>query len=141
MTYPTESQQLLLRYALRANAAFSGCAACIMLVGNRPLKDFLGLPPRDNSLFILPAVLATFAFWLLLNARRSQIRIGEARIAVYLDLAWVALSVPAVLSTGLTSGGKWIVSVVSEIVLVFAIAQWQGIRKIVRASGTDARDA
>jgi hypothetical protein len=138
MTDPTEPRQLLLRYALRANAAFSGCAACIMLTLNRPLKDFVGLPPQDNSLFILPAVLVAFAAWLLLNARRPKIRISEARIAVYLDLAWVTASVPLVLSVGLTTGGKWVVSVVSETVLVFAIAQWLGIRKIVRASAAEA---
>ncbi len=137
MTRPLESQ-LLLRYALRANAVFSACAACITVVANARLKNFLGLPSGDNSLWVLSASLAIFAGWLLLNARRPQIRINEARIAVYLDLAWVVLSVPTVLSSALTTGGKWLVFVVGELVLVFAIAQWQGIRKIVRAGAAEA---
>jgi hypothetical protein len=51
-----------------------------------------------------------------------------------MDLAWVIGSYPLLLIVPLSTGGKWVVGIVAEVVMIFAIAQWVGIRRIRRGN-------
>ena len=74
--------------------------------------------------------LLVFAVGLLRNSSRLEVNQAEAWTAVAMDLAWVAGSV-AVISTGaLTVGGNWLVAVVADVVLLFAVLQVMGLRRV-----------
>lgn len=133
MNEPTVMNQGLLRKALLGNAAFSLLSAAIIVFFKNTLTGWLGIS-KDFDLLFLAISLVIFAAWLLGNAVRKQVKVMEARIAIAMDLAWVALSIPVVILAPLSSGGKWMVTVVAEIVLSFALVQWIGIRRITGAN-------
>ena len=54
----------------------------------------------------------------------------DAWIAVILDVAWVIGSYPLLFVVPFSTSGKWIVGIVAEVVMLFALVQWLGIRRI-----------
>jgi len=132
MNEQTSDRQNLLRRALRGNALFSILSGVVILVTNRTLAEFLGLP-GDADLTAVGIGLLAYAGWLLWNARQKTIRVVEAWIAVILDILWVIGSYALVFAATLSSGGKWIVGMVAEMVLLFGVVQWLGLRRIGRS--------
>jgi hypothetical protein len=49
---------------------------------------------------------------------------------VLMDLAWVLASSVLIFIVPFSTEGKWVVGVVAELVLVFAVLQFVGIRRI-----------
>jgi hypothetical protein len=132
MNQSVEESQGLLKKALTGNAVFSVVSGVAILFANRWLVKFLGLP--DNvSLAILGVSLIGYAAILWLNARRPTIKITDAWIAVIMDAVWVVGSYVLIFVVPFSVGGKWVVTLVAELVLAFAIMQWLGIRKIRKA--------
>ncbi|HXM19872.1 MAG TPA: hypothetical protein VN948_01235 [Terriglobales bacterium] len=132
MNQSNEEPQRLLKKALMGNALFSILSGVAILFANRWLVQFLGLPEKI-SLAILGFGLIGYAATLLLNARRPKIKITDAWVAVVMDLIWVVGSYVLILFVPFSVGGKWIVALVAELVLAFAILQWFGIRRIRRS--------
>ena len=133
MNQSVKECQSLLKKALTGNAVFSVVSGLAILFANRWLVKFLGLPDKV-SLAILGVGLIVYAAILWLNARRPAIRITDAWIAVIMDAVWVMGSYVLIFVVPFSVGGKWVVALVAELVLAFAIVQWLGIRKI-RKSG------
>ena len=133
MNQSVEERQGLLKKALTGNAVFSVVSGLAILFANRWLVKFLGLPDKV-SLAILGVGLIVYAAILWLNARRPTIKITDAWIAVIMDAVWVMGSYVLIFVVPFSVGGKWVVALVAELVLAFAIVQWLGIRKI-RKSG------
>ena len=129
MHQSVEERQRLLKNALTGNALFSVVSGVAILVANRWVVKFLGLPEKV-SLAILGASLIGYAVLLGINAQRSKIRITEAWVAVIMDVIWVVGSYALILAVPFSIGGKWIVALVAELVLAFAVVQWLGIRRI-----------
>ena len=129
MNQSVEERQGLLKKALTGNAVFSVVSGVAILFANRWLVKFLGLPEKV-SLATLGISLIVFAGLLWLNARRPRIKISDAWVAVIMDSAWVVGSYTLIFVVPFSAGGKWIVALVAELVLAFAIVQWMGIRKI-----------
>ena len=125
-------RQDLLKKALTGNAVFSVVSGVAILFANRRLVKFLGLP-EDVSLAILGVGLIVYAAILWFNARRPKIKITDAWIAVIMDAVWVIGSYVLIFVVPFSVGGKWVVALVAELVLAFAIVQWLGIRKIRKA--------
>lgn len=125
-------KQKLLRRALQGNALFSVISGVVILATNRTLVEFLGLP-RDASLTALGIGLLGYAGWLLWNARREKIKILDAWIAVILDMVWVMGSYALLFEVKFSSGGKWAVVLVAELVFLFGVMQWIGLRRIGRS--------
>src|SRR5215469_3851789 len=123
--------QRLLRRALQGNAIFSGISGVLTLAMNRTLAEFLGLP-SGVSLAPLGIGLLGYAGWLLLNARREKIKIVDAWIAVALDMVWVVASYALLFAVRFSSGGKWVVALVAELVFLFGVLQWFGLRRVGR---------
>jgi len=98
-------------------------------LANRWLVKFLGLPD-SVSLTILGASLIVYAAILWFNARRPTIKLADAWIAVIMDTVWVVGSYVLIFVLPFSVGGKWVVALVAELVLAFAIVQWLGIHKI-----------
>jgi hypothetical protein len=129
MSQSVEVRQRLLKKALTSNAVFSVVSGVVILSANRWLVKFLGLPEKI-SLAILGVSLMLYAAILWFNARRPKIKITDAWVAVIMDLIWVVGSYALILIVPFSAGGKWVVALVAELVLAFAILQWLGIRRV-----------
>ena len=57
-----------------------------------------------------------------------------------MDAVWVVGSYALIFLVPFRAGGKWVVALVAELVLAFAILQWLGIRR-VRKSTTSLNSA
>jgi hypothetical protein len=121
--------QTLLRKALVGNALFSIFSALTILAFNHWLVRFLGLP-EQVSLIVLAIGLIGYAVMLLLNARRPSIKVSDAWVAVVMDAVWVLGSYALLFTVPFSAGGKWLVVLLAEVVLTFAVLQIFGIRRI-----------
>ena len=129
MNQEIEESQGLLKGALIGNAMFSGLSGAAILLANRWLVKFLGLPDKV-SLAILGVSLIVYAAVLWFNAHRPKIRITDAWVAVVMDAVWVLGSYMLIWVVPFSLAGKWVVALVAELVLAFAVWQWLGIRRI-----------
>jgi hypothetical protein len=133
MENSSKERQQLLRRALLANASFSTISGLALVFAEREIVRLLGLPdtvslvPLGISLLVFAAVLVHFA-------RKKTINLLDAWIAVVMDAAWVIGSYPLLFVAPFSTAGKWIVGIVAEVVMVFALLQWLGIRRIRKAS-------
>lgn len=133
MENPSKERQQLLRTALLANALFSTISGLALVLAGREIVRLLGLP-ESVSLAPLGISLLVFAAVLVLFARKKSIKLSDAWIAVVMDAAWVIGSYPLLFVAPFSTSGKWIVGIVAEVVMIFAVLQWLGIRRIRRAS-------
>jgi hypothetical protein len=124
-----EERSCLLRKALMGNALFSTLSGLTILFAQRWVLRILGLS-QNASLLILGVMLILFAATLVINARRAQVKISDAWIAVGADLAWVLASYALIFVVPFSTSGKWVVGVIAELVFVFAVLQFIGIRRI-----------
>ncbi len=129
MNQSVEERQEFLKKALTGNAVFSVVSGVAILFANRWLVKFLGLPEKV-SLAILGVSLIGYAALLWFNAHRPKIKITDAWVAVIMDVIWVVGSYALIFAVPLSVGGKWVVALVAELVLSFAVLQWLGIRRI-----------
>jgi hypothetical protein len=129
MSQSVAERQALLKKALRVNAVFSVVSGVVMLSANRWLVKFLGLP-ENVSLAILGVSLIVYAAILWFNARGPKIKITDAWVAVIMDVIWVVGSWALIFVVPFSVGGKWVLALVAELVLAFAILQWLGIRRV-----------
>ncbi len=123
----------LLRYALWGNALFSGVSGLVALLGAEPLAELMGV--GETAVFtILGVTLIGYSLALAWFASRPVIDRRFAWLAIILDVVWVVDSI-AILLVGwppLTTAGKWIVAIIADIVAVFAIVQYIGLRRLSR---------
>ena len=129
MNQSVQERQGLLKKALIGNAVFSILSGAAILWANRWLVGFLGLSDKV-SLAILGVSLIVYAAILWLNARRPKIRITDAWIAVAMDAVWVVGSYAVIFLVPFSVAGKWVIALVAEVVLAFALLQWLGIRRV-----------
>jgi hypothetical protein len=133
------ARQKPLRAALVGNSAFSGLFGLALLLFPDEFLSFAGLSSTFRPT-ILAVSLLVYAAWLLSNALRREVKIGDARIAVVLDVAWVGLTIPFALFFPLTNEGRGLVVAVGGVVSLFAWLQWRGIR-IIRRNAMQASHA
>jgi len=126
-----EPRDALLRRALAGNALFSAVSGAVMILGSRRISDFTGLSPAWAPAAIGAAVLC-WAVAVALLARSAELRPALVRLVIAGDLAWVTASY-AVLIAGepsLTAAGVWSVGILAEIVALFGIVQYLGLRRL-----------
>ncbi|MEP4077835.1 hypothetical protein [Haloferula sp.] len=116
-----------------ANAIFSCVSAVAFLVFHRAIASFIGLE-QPLVLLVVGTSLLIFAGGLFRNATREKPNPREALIAVSLDFAWVLGSVFVLLLNVLSREGNWAVGMIADVVLVFAILQWVGLRRMWTAN-------
>jgi hypothetical protein len=104
-----------------------------MILAGHWVVRLLGLPEAVNLLTMGISLLA-FAVTLVVFARKKPIKLLDAWIAVILDIAWVIGSYPLLFVVPFSTNGKWIVGIVAEVVMLFALLQWLGIRRIRRGN-------
>ena len=121
-----------LRKPLMGNALFSTLSGLTILFAPGWVLRILGLS-KDVSLPILGLGLLVFAATLVINARRQQVKTSDAWIAVLMDVAWVLGSYVLIFIVPFSTEGKWVVGLVAELVLGFAVLQFVGIRRIQKS--------
>jgi len=133
MNQTTSERQGLLKKALRGNAVFSLLSGLVIMVANRWLVNILGVSARV-SLGAIGFSLVVYAVLLWLSTRQPHIKISSAWLAVIMDVLWVLGSGALVMVVPFSSAGKWIVILVADLVLLFAILQWLGIRQVQKSA-------
>jgi hypothetical protein len=78
--------------------------------------------------------LLLFAAGLFRNAARAELNQTEAWIAVALDVAWVIGTTALIFAGVFSATGNWVVALVGDVVLLFAVLQFWGLRKLRRAT-------
>jgi hypothetical protein len=129
MENSNKERQQLLRRALLANASFSTISGLVLVFAQRGVVRLLGIPETIN-LIALGISLLVFAAILVFFARKKPLKLLDAWIAVILDASWVLGSYPLLFVVPFSTSGKWVVGIVAEVVMVFALMQWLGIRRI-----------
>jgi hypothetical protein len=128
----SEASAGLLRKALLGNALFSTLSGLAILFAQGWLLRILGLS-NNVSLSILGIVLIVFAAALVVNARRRKVKTSDAWMAILMDVAWVIASYVLIFVVPFSTGGKWVVGAVAELVLLFAVLQFMGIRRMQKS--------
>jgi hypothetical protein len=121
-----------LRWSLKFDAVASGLCGAVLVLAAEPASAFIGLP-APGVLLTVGALLLVYAAGLLWNATRAAVSGGEAFLAVLLNVAWVAGSIVLIAAGSLTSLGNLAVAAVAAAVLVFAVLQAVGLRKMREA--------
>jgi hypothetical protein len=120
----------LLRGVLQANMIFSGLSGLLLAAAATPLSSWLGVPAVWPLVGIGIGLLG-FAWLLFQITRQSPIDLRQASLTFWLDVAWVVGSA-LLLTTGwvpLTTAGWWAVLLVADVVALFAILEFVGIRR------------
>ena len=121
----------LLRGALLGNAVFSSLSGLTMLLGSEALFHSLGLHDR-GFLLSTGAMLLGFAGLLIWLATRDRPSIPLIWFVIVSDWLWVAGSAAMVAMhwTALPAAGLWTIGIVADVVMVFAILQMWGLRRM-----------
>ena len=134
MATATQSQSNLLRNALRGNSIFSAMSGLITAIGASVLVQFMDV--GSAALYLVVGIaLIIHAVMLYLNTRTDRINVGFAWYAIIGDVLWVLATAFILLtdSFNLSSEGKWLLLFIGDIVLLFAIAQFLGLRRMNRS--------
>ncbi|MCI0415008.1 hypothetical protein L0222_19720 [bacterium] len=118
----------LLRRALWANAVFSALSGLAFVIFAEPIHEWLQ-PEKEIALPSIGILLLLYAVSLARNATRPLINRTQVWCAIVLDLVWVTGSIALLILGLFGTPGNWIVSIIADIVLVFAILQIVGLRK------------
>jgi hypothetical protein len=129
MNNSNENESNLLRSALIGNGIFSTVSGTAFIIGAKPLAAFAGI---DTPWIIIGigVSLLFFAVGLIRNARREHIHKGEATMAIAMDFLWVFGSAIIIALGILSTGGNWGTAIVADIVLIFAVIQSVGLRRL-----------
>jgi len=122
----------LLRRTLRGNSIFSFISGLIFIVASAPIASFLGI--ADNSLIvaILGIVILGFAA-VVWTIQAKPILDPQAGFAIFvLDVIWVTISLIILMTDAfsLSTEGRWAILIVADIVAVFAVLEFVGLRRL-----------
>lgn len=123
-----------LRQALQANGVFSGVSGLLTILAAGPLTDLIGLS-TSSILIGVGSGLIFYAVGLFRNASRDLINRTETYLAVIMDLLWVAGSAVVIFLGILATTGDRIIAIVADIVLLFGILQWYGLKRMQPVAG------
>ena len=118
-----------LRRALLADGVVSGLSGVMLVALSGPIAALLGVR-SPGTVAVVGVALLVYAVALLCNARREMPQRGEAAIAVALNIAWVVASLAVIAAGWLSAAGNWAVGLVADVVLIFAILQAVGLRRM-----------
>ncbi len=121
----------LLQRVMRGNAIFSASSGAILIFTAPALARLMGIP-RPLALTITGVLLVAYGPTLWTLAERAGKETWPGWLAVILDILWIAGSAALVFGgwLPLTTAGIWIIVVLADIVAVFAVLQFIGIRRL-----------
>ena len=121
----------LLKNALFGNSAFSFISGLAAVLFSKAIANFLGLS-ASWIILALGIGLILYGIEIYVAAKAEPVHKGIATFAIYADLAWVLGSAMLIFANlvDFTTAGKWAIAIVADIVLVFAILQFVGLRRL-----------
>jgi hypothetical protein len=119
-----------LKYAIRGNALFSATSGLALTFLAGGVSDLTSIQP-PLAITITGLILIGYAVWLWRLTTQDVIPSGVAWFVIALDAAWVIGSVLAILASWspLTQTGKWLVAILADVVGLFAVLQFIGLRR------------
>ena len=126
----TQDKGRLLRSALLGNSIFSLLSGLDFVLFSRPISKFIG-NTAPTVILVLGIILIAFAAELYLLSRVEKINRFLVWAVIISDVLWVIASAVLIFTdlVQFTSAGNWALAVIADIVLVFAILQYVGLRK------------
>jgi len=123
----------LLKNALFSDSALSFISGAALLSFSKAIASFLGLA-ASWIILALGALWIVYGIEIFLAARSEPVNTGIAKFAVYANLIWVLGSAVLIFANlvPFTTAGKWAIAIIADIVLVFAILQYVGLRRLAR---------
>jgi hypothetical protein len=120
----------LLKYAVRGNALFCGVGGATFIILAGWLSDLSGLRPT-LAFSLTGAILVGYAFVLLWLSNQAAIPNLAAWLVIAADVAWVLGSVLLLIAgqMPLTQTGKWLITGTADVVGLFAVVQYLGLRR------------
>ena len=124
------NEKSFLQRAVLGNAVFSGISGLIMVLAADALSQYLGLG-SPIILTVVGIVLLLYMPILVWLANKSPVPMHFAWEVIALDVLWVLGSVLLIFTdlVPLSIGGKWTVALIADIVALFAILQYVGLRR------------
>ena len=119
-----------LKYAIRGNALFSGISGLTLALLARGVSVLTGIQP-PLAITITGLILIGYAAWLWRLTNQPAIPPASAWLVIALDVLWVVGSVLAILAgwSPLSQTGKWLVAILADVVGLFAVLQYLGLRR------------
>lgn len=134
MTNNTNASAFL-RKALRGNAVFSGISGATFLIASGLVAVMLDAYDHIGKIHLVGANLLAFSAFLFYLASRDSIAKPIVLAVIAADALWVGGSWLAITAGATSGGGTWAVATVADIVALFAILQWLGLRKMEAGAG------
>lgn len=121
----------LLTLALRGNGVFSLISGAAALLLASSVSTLLGLP-SPVLIMVTGVILLGYAAALLFATSRGMVTPQLGWTAVVLDVLWVVGSGVLIFSgvLDMTPAGKWLIAILADIVLLFAVLQTIGLRRL-----------
>jgi|APSaa5957512622_1039677.scaffolds.fasta_scaffold74821_1 hypothetical protein len=125
-----DNKNSMLHKALRGNAIFCDVSGLVMILTAKFLAEFMGL---SNPVVLIGLGVGLLAWAAILFWGSLQFNIPRwlSWLAIDGDLIWVIGSIVVILMPTLTlsTSGKWMIAIIADIVLLFAIWQFYALRK------------
>ena len=123
----------LLPRAMQANALYSTLSGAAFLLAPDWLSRTTGIEPAFAFTVVGVGLLA-YAIWLWLNSQGAGVSRRAAVTAIVADSLWVVASIIVLVSglLPLTTAGMWGIAIIADVVGIFAIVQFLGLRRMQR---------
>ena len=123
----------LLKNALFIDSVTSFLIGIACLLFSKAVASFLGVS-ASWIILALGVGIIVYAIEVYLGARAEPVHMGIAMFAAYGNLVWVLGSAVLIFANlvPLTMAGKWAIAIAADIVLVFAILQHIGLRRVAQ---------
>ena len=120
----------LLHNVLRLNSAFSGVFGLVFILIPGKVSEMFGIT-NPFPIIITGILLIGWEIFVSQLVRKPQVSVAGTWAVIFGDLVWVAGSIGLLLGgwLPLTNTGFWFVAIIADIVLVFAIVQFIGLRR------------
>ncbi len=121
----------LLKKALLVDSILSFLVGVDLLLFSKAVASFLGLS-APWIILVIGVICIAYGIEIYLAARAEPIHTGIAKFATYGNLVWVLGSAVLIFANlvPFTAAGKWVIAIAADAVLVLAIFQYIGLRKL-----------
>jgi hypothetical protein len=123
----------LLKNALYVDGTFSFIGGAAFLLFSKAIASSFGIS-TSWIILVVGAIAIVYGIEVYLAARAEPINTGIAKFAAYGNLAWVLGSAVSIFANlvPFTRAGKWTIALIADAVLVLAIFQLLGLRRLAK---------
>ncbi len=122
----------MLRRTLRGNSVFSIVSGLAFTFGAAPIASLMGIPDASLIIAIMGIVVLAFAAFLWAMTTKPVLDRQLAVAVFIMDVVWVITSLIILVTNAfsLSTEGRWAILIVADIVAVFAVLEFVGLRRL-----------